>query len=259
MKNRVFDSRSESQGHSIFQIYQIYDVMGATTTPITSIIINQGDVLMRNQRSNKWTFLIYLDSVLSNYIAILNSLCIPYILSPIHDKDVNEKTGELKKPHRHGVLFFDSLKSYSQVSELLTSNLNTPSHVQIVMSSKGIYHYLTHAENPEKTQYDINDIESGCGFDLEAFIVENNSDEYLAQVIDIIDTMNFVEFGSLVNYARTNDPQLLQLIVQKTYFFAKLLDSRRHMQYEKQLEELEKSKSIHKKNNKLKKNEEMER
>ena len=71
--------------------------------------------------------------------------------------------------------------------------------------------------------------------------------------------MNFVEFGSLVNYARTNDPHLLKFIVQKTYFFAKLLDSRRYMQYEKQLEELEKSKSIHKKNNKLKKNEEMER
>lgn len=34
MKNRVFDSRSESQGHSIFQIYQIYDVMGPTTTPL---------------------------------------------------------------------------------------------------------------------------------------------------------------------------------------------------------------------------------
>lgn len=122
-----------------------------------------------------------------------------------------------------------------------------------------MYHYLTHAENPEKAQYDINDIESGCGFNLEEFIVENNSDEFLAQVIDIIDTMNFVEFGSLVNYARTNDPHLLKFIVQKTYFFAKLLDSRRYMQYEKQLEELEKSKSIHKKNNKLKKNEEMER
>lgn len=32
MKNRVFDSRSESQEHSIFR-HLIYDVMGVTTTP----------------------------------------------------------------------------------------------------------------------------------------------------------------------------------------------------------------------------------
>lgn len=33
----------------------------------------------------------------------------------------------------------------------------------------GLYNYFTHAENPEKTKYDPNDIESGCGFDQKNF------------------------------------------------------------------------------------------
>lgn len=90
--------------------------------------------------------------------------------SPWHDKDVNRQTGEFKKSHKHGALFFDSLKSYSQVSELLTEKLNTPSHVEIVMSPKGMYDYFIHAENPEKTPYDIEDIESGCGFELDKLL-----------------------------------------------------------------------------------------
>lgn len=75
---------------------------------------------------------------------------IPFILSPWHDKDVNNKTGEFKKSHKHGALYFESLKSYSQVSDLLTEKLNTPSHVEVVILSKGLYDYFIHAENPEK-------------------------------------------------------------------------------------------------------------
>ena len=75
---------------------------------------------------------------------------IPFVLSPWHDKDVNKETGEFKKAHKHGALYFDSLKSYSQVSELVTKYLNTPAHVEIIMSPKGMYDYFTHAENPEK-------------------------------------------------------------------------------------------------------------
>ena len=55
------------------------------------------------------------------------------------------------KAHKHGALYFESLKSYSQVSELIKEKLNGPSHVEPIMSPKGMYDYFTHAENPEKT------------------------------------------------------------------------------------------------------------
>ncbi len=184
--------------------------------------------MAKEKRSNKWAFLLYQESAPENYLDILEEMHIPFILSPWHDKDVNKETGEFKKAHKHGALYFDSLKSYSQVSKLLTNHLNTPKHVEVIMSPRGMYDYFTHAENPEKTLYDINDIESGCGFDLDKFLITNNSDEFLTLAIDIIEEHNFLEFNSLVRYARAENPKLLSLIMNKTYFFAKYLDSRRY-------------------------------
>lgn len=184
--------------------------------------------MTKEKRSNKWAFLLYQESAPEHYLDALENMHIPFVLSPWHDKDINKETGEFKKAHKHGALYFDSLKSYSQVSELLTKNLNTPAHVEPVMSPKGMYDYFTHAENPDKALYNIEDIEFGCGFDLEKFLISNNKDEFISTVIDIIEENNFIEFNNLVRYARLENPKLLGLIMDKTYFFAKYLDSRRH-------------------------------
>lgn len=184
---------------------------------------------MKNEkRSNKWAFLIYQESSPENYLEILESLRVPFVLSPWHDKDINSETGEIKKSHKHGALYFDSLKSYSQVSELISDKLNGPSHVEIVLSPKGMFNYFTHADNPDKTLYNVEDIESGCGFEIDKFLLEQNSDNFMNEVIDIIEENNFTEFEDLVRYARKNNYLLLGLIIERTYFFAKYLDSRRH-------------------------------
>ena len=193
--------------------------------------------MVKDKRSNKWAFLIYQESAPKNYLDILEEMHIPFVLSPWHDKDINKETGEFKKAHKHGILFFESLKSYTQVSELLTEKLNTPSYVEIVMSPKGMYDYFIHAENPGKTLYNIDEIESGCGFELDQFLITNNNDQFLSTVIDIIEEHNFTEFNNLVRYARVENPSLLNLIIDKTYFFAKYLDSRRHSSNRKESEE----------------------
>lgn len=184
--------------------------------------------MTKEKRSNKWAFLLYQDSAPENYLDILEEMHIPFVLSPWHDKDVDKETGEFKKAHKHGALFFESLKSYSQVSELLTEKLNTPAHVEIVISPKGMYDYFTHAENPDKTLYNIEEIESGCGFELDKFLIEHNSGLFLETVIDVITENDFTEFEDLVRYARFNDNSLLGLIIERTYFFTKFLDSRRY-------------------------------
>lgn len=181
----------------------------------------------KEQRSNKWTFLIYEDSA-PNYLEVLENLHIPFILSPWHDLDFDFQKDKPLKKHKHCAFYFQSLKSYSQVSELVSGQLNAPKHVEIVMSPKGLYDYFTHAQNKEKTPYRIEDIECGCGFELEKFLLENSTNEFLENIIDIIEENDFVEFEELVMYARNNNHMMLQLIVDKTYFFTKLLDSRRY-------------------------------
>ena len=180
------------------------------------------------QRSNKWAFLIYQESAPDDYIDVLEEIHVPYVLSPWHDKDINKKTGEFKKAHKHGAFYFDSLKSYSQVSELIKDKLNGPAHVEPVMSPKGMFDYFTHAENPEKTLYNIEDIESGWGVNLDQFLVQQNSEDFMTEVIDIIEQNDLTEFEELVWYARDNNTALLGLIIERTYFFARYLDSRRH-------------------------------
>lgn len=91
-----------------------------------------------------------------------------------------------------------------------------------------MYDYFTHAENSDKTLYDIKDIESGCGFNLDQFLVQQNSDDFVTEVIDTIEQNDFTEFEELVWYARDNNTALLGLIIERTYFFARYLDSRRH-------------------------------
>ena len=184
--------------------------------------------MAKEQRSNKWAFLFYKESAPDNYFEVLEDIHVPFILSPWHDKDVNKKTGEFKKAHKHGALYFDSLKSYYQVSELIKDRLNGPAHVEPVMSPNGMYDYFTHAENPEKTLYKVEDIESGCGFELDKFLVQQNSDDFTTEVIDTIEENDFTEFEELVWYARDNNTALLGLIIERTYFFARYLDSRRH-------------------------------
>lgn len=184
--------------------------------------------MKKEKRSTKWTFLIYKESAPENYLEILENIHVPFVLSPWHNKDINSATGEIKKSHKHGALFFDSLKSYSQVSELISENLNGPTHVEIVMSPKGMFDYFTHAQNPDKTPYNIDDIEYGAGFDIDNFLLKQNSKAFMNEVIDIIETKDFTEIQDLIKYARDNNYLLLNLIVDKTYFFARYLDSRRH-------------------------------
>lgn len=81
-----------------------------------------------------------------------------------------------------------------------------------------MFDYFIHASNTDKTPYDINDIESGCGFDLNQFLLDQGQSEIFNKIIDIIENQDFTEFQSLVMYARQHHPSYLHLIIQRTYF-----------------------------------------
>ncbi|MCT4414243.1 Replication protein RepB [Lactococcus cremoris] len=181
----------------------------------------------KEQRSNKWAFLFYKESAPEDYLNVLEELHVPFVLSPWHDKDVNRSTGEFKKAHKHGAFFFDSLKSYSQVSDLISDKLNGPAHVEIVMSPKGMYDYFTHAENPEKTPYNIKDIESGAGFELDKFLAEN-SPNFLQEVYEIMRDSELKEFADFTDLIAREHSDLLPFVFDRSYFFKIYLDSKRY-------------------------------
>ena len=181
----------------------------------------------KEQRSNKWAFLFYKESAPEDYLNVLEELHVPFVLSPWHDKDVNRSTGEFKKAHKHGAFFFDSLKSYSQVSDLISDKLNGPAHVEIVMSPKGMYDYFTHAENPEKTPYNVKDIESGAGSELDKFLAEN-SPNFLQEVYEIMRDSELKEFADFTDLIAREHSDLLPFVFDRSYFFKIYLDSKRY-------------------------------
>ncbi|MBB1071113.1 replication protein [Limosilactobacillus reuteri] len=182
---------------------------------------------IKDKRSSKWAFLIYKESAPQNYQQVLERIHVPYMLSPWHDKDIDPKTKKLKKAHKHGVLYFDTLKSYSQVVELLKP-LKGPKHIEIVHSTTGMYDYFVHADSPSKEPYDKKDIEYGCGFNISKFLDSQDPVGQINEVLSIIDDKNISEFNTLVNAIRGENTNLLELLASKTYFFSKYVDSRRY-------------------------------
>lgn len=183
---------------------------------------------LKDKRASKWTFLIFKSSVKKDdYLQILNEIHVPYMLSPWHDRDIDPETKKTVKAHKHGVLYFESLKSYSQVVDIL-SPLNGPKHIEIVHSTVGMYDYFTHANSPSKHPYNVEDIEYGCGFNLSKFLESQDPTGQVNEVLSIIDAKNIVEFDKLVKAVREENANLLELLVSKTFFFSKYIDSKRY-------------------------------
>lgn len=121
---------------------------------------------MADKRTREWAMIIYPESAPKNWREIIDELHVPWIASPLHDKDVNPD-GSKKKPHWHVILVFRNKKSFEQIKEI-TDKLNAPIP-QKCNDLRGYVRYLVHTDNPEKYQYDRADIENHGLDDIDKF------------------------------------------------------------------------------------------
>lgn len=159
------------------------------------------DKRVKDERTRNWTFIVYPESAPENWREILDSLHIPWIESPLHDKDVNPD-GEKKKAHWHILVFFAGKKSYEQM-KVITDSLNSPIP-QKVNSAKGAVRYLIHLDNPEKYQYFKTDIVAHGGADFEKYLTATGGEKLkiLSEIQDWVLESGCVEFSELADYAR---------------------------------------------------------
>jgi hypothetical protein len=181
------------------------------------------------KRSNNWNFILYPESAPLNWIDIINETRIEWVASPIHDKDKNPDDTE-KKSHYHITLLFPSLKSYDQV-KALTDSLNAPIPVRC-QSVKGSIRYMVHKDNPEKYQYDWNDIKCYGGADLNALCAATATERMQIQkdILAYIRKAGIIEFEHIVNYACDEglDEWVNVLLNFSTISITSYLRSRRH-------------------------------
>lgn len=180
-------------------------------------------------KTRNWGFILYpSESAPENWREMLEQTHIPAFVSPLHDRDVDEN-GELKKPHYHILVMFDGPVTQKRANEIIAPFNGTQS-AEYIYSLRGSTRYLSHLDNPEKAQYNPDEIIALSGADLGDMLRLGVSDKLkiIGEIIPYCKVNEIHEFSALTMYAITERPEWFSVIVEKAYFFHQNLNSLRH-------------------------------
>ena len=156
----------------------------------------------KDGRARAWTFLVYPDSAPDNWRDILDSKCIPWTESPLHDPDASSpEPAEQRKKHYHCVLTFEGKKSKDQVKDIIKElNCTVP---LVVHNLRSLIRYFLHLDQPSKQQFALEDIKPHCGMEIKDYLL-NKSDKYyyLAEMMQFIKDNEIIEYHDFIDYCR---------------------------------------------------------
>lgn len=177
---------------------------------------------MATKRSTTFATIAYPESFSKQFIlSALDSLKISYFISPLHDSDLTD-SGELKKPHYHVILVFDSLKSLSQIRDVIDDRFVG---LEIVNSLRSYARYLCHLDNDDKAKYNPKDVVAH-GLDYTKFLEEEyNKYDALESVIDYIMSSNTLSFSSLLLHAKATDKSMFRAIIDNSFTIREFIKS----------------------------------
>lgn len=194
-------------------------------------------------KSKYYCALLYPDSTTYDTEKLIKALAMEHLtfaLSPIHDRDVDED-GRPKKAHFHLLLAYSSattlnnIRSWFKVCGLPDCELHS---VRVCASAVGYYRYLTHKDNPDKAQYDENDIRIFNDSD-ELFkkfaLSEKDKIDKLVRIFQIVDELDTISFHTLVQYLMLNDRDLFKLLTSSSALAICVKEYQRSLEYDKKI------------------------
>lgn len=155
----------------------------------------------KDNRKRDWTFLVYPESVLEDWQSYLDDLYIPYVVSPLHEFDLNDD-GTIKKPHYHVLFCFDGKKSFDQICDICDEIKATrPFPVQ---SKRKLIRYFCHIDNSDKHLYSPDDILNRSGDDISKYFLPSEDEKtvIVSDIMKFIEDNNITEFYHLESYVR---------------------------------------------------------
>lgn len=159
-------------------------------------------------RTRNFATIVYPESAPENWKSILEEEMVPAFISPLHDMDKNPTdpaTGiaEPKKPHFHVILAFETVKTIEQAEEIIKKIGGVG--CKALNSLRGYARYLCHLDNPEKAQYDIDNVICLCGADY-ASTINLPTDKYSAikEMIEFCRTEKIYLYSDLLDYCAIN-------------------------------------------------------
>ena len=196
---------------------------------------------MSNVKGRNWAFIMYPESMPSDWFDKLQMTGLPFAISPLHDKDLNP-TGDEKKPHYHVLTYYENPTTANSVKLLVSNLVNGTAPIKLE-SLRGMYRYHIHKDNPEKYQYSDTDRIFINGFDFKR--CEDLSYDETKAILRKIRS-DIYEYCDLLDFYQDNDlVNELDIAEDKTIILNTYLNSRRykHQQQMKQDEEEQKKKS----------------
>lgn len=180
------------------------------------------------QRTRNFATICYPENISYGEIReILTLFHVPAFISPLHNYDININN-EQKKEHYHIMIMFDSVKTSKQAQEIFDA-INGVG-CEVVKSIRGYARYLCHLDNPEKAQYNIEDVTELNGANYYE-IISLSIDRYkdIIDIMDFIDNYDILSFAELFRYCRTfkRDTWFRTITDSSTYVVKEYLKSKK--------------------------------
>lgn len=152
-------------------------------------------------RTRNFATVVYPESAPTEWISVLDDTRIPALISPLHDRDINQTAENTpKKPHYHVILMFSSVKTKAQAKAVFDKIGGVG--CEAVQSIRGYARYLCHLDNPEKAQYSQADVRCLNGADYYGNI-ELATDKYKAvkEIMMFCKENGIISFSDVLEYA----------------------------------------------------------
>lgn len=190
------------------------------------------------QRTRNWAIIFYPDDLPEEWTSLVNELHCKWIQSPLHDKDLNAD-GTPKKPHYHALFMYENIKTKEQVQTMFIRifgeneigsiiGIATP---QMAGDKSGIVRYMAHMDNPDKYQYDPNEIVGHNGADP-AEILRYSATETRMMIVameEYIEDNEIIELSDFSKAIRYEYPEWHVIVATKmTMYFNAFIRSCRH-------------------------------
>lgn len=180
-------------------------------------------------KGRNWAFVIYPESMPTDWFDRLEKTGLPFAISPLHDKDV-DPTGENKKPHYHVICQYTNTTTQKNVKENVCDIVNGTLPIKLE-SIKGMYRYHLHLDNPDKYQYDDRDRTFINGFDISSVeaLTKTEVDKIIKEILSLIYDNDIKEYSDLLDLLLQNDlNNMLDVASSHTILFNTYITSRRN-------------------------------
>lgn len=173
-------------------------------------------------KGRHFAYVVYPESAPADWIEQLQQTGLSFVVSPLHDKDV-DPTGTLKKPHYHVIISWGNTTTY-RAARGLCDKIRCP-RPQMLKSPNAMYRYMQHLDNPDKYQYtDIPTTYNGWVRPLNAADVAQLKREIWGMVY----TNDCQEYGELLMVCVEHGSEYFDVASSHTIFFSKICDGYRH-------------------------------